>query len=484
MTHRIIGYENGTIDCCKIDDCKSCDKQGCNKCCRAHFEEIKEICCKKEIDGITIDYENTKLKCLGYCGYFQLSDGTEVYILPKINTENFLEGEQIFKNLVENAYSITKIKTGSNTSTELKKNNLFIEILIKLFCKFMETLFKKGVKKFYSVEEDNLPYLKGKIKFSEHIKRNIASREKFYVEYDEFTDNIPENRILKSACSHLLKKINSFEESLNEQKNLLREENKKLLRRYMQEFGDIEESKNLENDFSKLQPNRLYQHYEKPLQFAEVFLYRKNYWIKRGKRKFPAILFSLDSLFEDFIQRLLNEFVKGKFWVQYSGNYLLKDYSKEKIRNLFGTRMDFVVHDKSETRFLIIDAKYKLIDLEKWIKSVEGMVDIQATERDTNISQNDLYQVFTYSEIIKTSFKKNNPKVDIVLLYPKNDKFKAEKLKDCVYFHYFNNTKISFIPIDLIGEDEEIIIENNSILREFIEKFFKESTVSESDTGK
>ena len=70
-----------------------------------------------------------------------------------------------------------------------------------------------------------------------------------------------------------------------------------------------------------------------------------------------------------------------------------------------------------------------------------------------------------------------------MLLYPKNDKFKAEKLKDCVYFHYFNNTKISFIPIDLMGNDEDAIIENNSIFKEFLERFFKESTVSESDTS-
>ena len=466
MTHRIIGYENGTIDCCsKKEDCTSCDEKECNKCCRAHFEEIKDICRKKDIDGIKIDYENNKLKCTGYCGYFQLSDSTEVYILPKIDTESFSKGEQIFRNLVENAYSITKIKTGSNTSTELNRNNLFIEILIKLFCKFMETLFKKGVKNFYSVEEDNLPYLKGKIKFSEHIKRNITSREKFYVEYDEFTDDIPENRILKSACSYLLKKINSFEEDQNEQKNILREENKKLLRRYLQEFGGIGESKNLEKDFSKLQPNRLYQHYDKPLQFAEVFLYRKNYWIKSGRKKFPAILFSLDSLFEDFIQRLLN------------------DSSKEKIRNLFGTRMDFVLYNKDKTKFLVIDAKYKVIDLEMWIKSVEGKEEIQATSKDTNISQEDLYQVFTYSEIIKTKFKENNPNVEIALFYPQNSKFFVERLEDIVHFNYFNNTKISFIPINLMKDKEKTIIESNQIMKNFIDDFLKETKVSENDTG-
>ena len=470
MQRNIIAYENGKIFHCNHNDCSDCDVCEVtrdNSCSKKHYKELCKLCNDNKINCIKT--ENGYLKCEGYTGYFQLADGTEVYILPKVDTEDYDTSLNIFTNLVESAYNITKVKTGNASSTQFDKERIFIEILIRLFCSYMDNLFKKGLKKHYSLEEDNLSYLKGKIKFSEHIKRNIVSKEKFYVEYDEFTEDIPENRILRTTCNYLIHKINSFKQENNKTES--RTECLKKLKRYIQEFGDIEDSKNLVKDFSKLQPNRLYEHYDKPLIFAKAFLSHKNYWINRGKTEFPAIMFSLDSLYEDFIQRLLTEFAKENFWVQYSGNYLLNYYSNKKDRNLFVTRMDFVLYNKDKTKFLIIDAKYKIIDLEKWIKLAEGKDEVQTTGRDTNISQNDLYQVFTYSELIKTRFKEKNPKVEIALLYPKNDKFKAEKFEDCVHFHYFNNTKITFIPIDLIGENEETIIKSNQILRDFITDF-------------
>ena len=145
--------------------------------------------------------------------------------------------------------------------------------------------------------------------------------------------------------------------------------------------------------------------------------------------------------------------------------------------------MDFVLYNKDKTKFLVIDAKYKVIDLEMWIKSVEGKEEIQATSKDTNISQEDLYQVFTYSEIIKTKFKENNPNVEIALFYPQNSKFFVERLEDIVHFNYFNNTKISFIPINLMKDKEKTIIESNQIMKNFIDDFLKETKVSENDTG-
>jgi len=476
MTHKIIGYENGTISCCEYEYCKTCtSQQECNKCCRLHFREIKQLCDDNKIDGIKIAYKDKRIKCRGYCGYFQLSDDTEVYILPKIDKESFDNGERIFKNLIENAYKISNIKTGSSTSTDLNKLNLFIEILIKLFCNYMELLFKKGIKKFYSLEEDNLPYLKGKIKFSEHIKRNITSQEKFYVEYDDFTDNIAENRILKSACKYLLDRINHFDNLSDSNKNQLREDNKKSLRRYLQEFSLIEESKNLEKDFSKLQQNRLYQHYECPLQFAEVFLSKKNYWINRGHKKFPAILFSLHELFEDYIENILNEFKKDldfDFSSQYSPHYLIKKNISEKA-TMFKTKMDFVLWNKNKDKVIIFDAKYKLINFSNDVKNAENVEEEKNDDKNyisgkTHISQSDLYQVFTYSEIIK----KCEPKVkeiEIALLYPKTNNFKIKDNEALPNFYYFNGTKITFIPIDICGSEDNNFEPDNKIFKKFLE---------------
>lgn len=465
---KIYAYENGKISCCQNNNCEECN--GCHKNCgKEHFHELLELCDNENFD--CLKKEKDHIKCLGYTGYFQLSDGTEVYILPKIDKDDPQNGLEIFQNLVYNAYRINNVKTGNTSSTDLNKNDLFAEVLINIFCRLMDNLFKKGLKKFYSPEEDNLPYLKGKLKFSEHIKRNITSKEKFYCEYDEFTDNIPENRILKTACSHLIKKINSFDKT-NTGKQEIRENNKKRLRRYIQEFGDIDDSRNLLKDFAKLQKNRLYSHYDEPLLYAEVFLSDKNYWINKGRKKFPAIMFSLHELFEQYIETMLDNIDSDlfEFKKQYSPHYLLKK-DEEEDANLFRTKMDFVLWNTDKTKWLVLDAKYKIINLSNDIKEAENNKDEEKDEdkkyqnNKTHISQSDLYQVFTYAQLIKTQNRKVQ-EVEVALLYPQNSKF--NELKS---FYYFNGLKITFIPVDLTKKYDEP--DANEILTGFIKGYFQ-----------
>lgn len=461
MSSMIIAYENDEIKICN----DTCDSSNCEYCeCKCHaqyFNEIKDLCDKNLLDGIKIQRIKNGgeiIKCCGYCGYFQLKDGTEIFILPKIKTKDRHDGEQIFKNLIFSAYNIKNIKIANDSDTDLNRKNLFLQILITIFCSFMDKLFKRGIKKFYTPKQENLPYLKGKILFPEHIKRNIISREKFYVEYDEFTDDIAENRILKSACYCLLPRSN--------------EENKKFLRRFLLEFADIEQCNNLDKDFAKIQPNRLFNHYEQPLRFAEVFLMNKSFNPVRGNKKFPALLFSMHDLFEDYIKNLLHGFQKDlnfDFRSQYSPHYLITN-SIPKKAIMFKTKMDFVLWNINKDKVIIFDAKYKLINLKKDVEESQFNKDEEKNEEKyhyntTNINQHDLYQVFTYSEIIK----KCEPKVkevEIALLYPQTEKF--SKIKT---YYYFNGTKLTFIPIVLTGEHEEIF-KNNSLLREFIKDNF------------
>lgn len=461
MSNMIIAYENDEINICN-DTCDSSNCEYCECKCRVqYFNEIKDLCDNDLLDGIKIKRIKNGdeiIKCGGYCGYFQLKDGTEIFILPKVTTKDRHEGEQIFKNLIFSAYNIKNIKIASDSDTDLNRTNLFLQILITIFCSFMEKLFKRGIKKFYCLEQENLPYLKGKIIFPEHIKRNITSKEKFYVEYDEFTDDIPENRILKSACKYLLQKSN--------------EENKKFLRRFLFEFSNIEQCKNLDKDFAKIQSNRLFNHYEQPLRFAEAFLRNKSFNPVHGNKKFPALLFSMHDLFEDYIKNLLQGFKKElnfDFKFQYSPHYLITENIAKKA-TMFKTKMDFVLWNKNKDKAIIFDAKYKLINLKKDVEESQFNNDEEKNEEKfyyntTNISQHDLYQVFAYSEIIK----KCEPKikeVEIALLYPKTDNFLKSKS-----YYYFNGTKLTFIPIVLNGENEKIF-ENNSELRTFIKDHF------------
>ena len=107
---------------------------------------------------------------------------THFQILPKlIYTKEYNEDydektkEETKSNILKNLIymlSYTKkldIKTSNETKLSTAKNP-FIEILIREYAKSLFECLKRLTPKKYVREEDNLNYLKGKIKFTENIR--------------------------------------------------------------------------------------------------------------------------------------------------------------------------------------------------------------------------------------------------------------------------------------------------------------------------
>ena len=126
---------------------------------------------------------------------------THFQILPKlIYTKEYNEDydektkEETKSNILKNLIfmlSYTKkldIKTSNEARLSTAKNP-FIEILIREYAKSLFECLKRLTPKKYVREEDNLNYLKGKIKFTENIRYNSSNQAKFYCEYDEFSEN-------------------------------------------------------------------------------------------------------------------------------------------------------------------------------------------------------------------------------------------------------------------------------------------------------
>ncbi len=418
MTNKtIITYEHDKIIPCSICLCDNCNDICQCKCNKSHFEELKHLCSANFDYGISYNFKEKCIDIKKYTGLFQLEDGTYIEILPKINRNSAEEGRKIFQNLIYASHNLTReYKQVSDTSINYEKRNI-LEIIITIFCQDLKIILKKGLKKSYVTQEENLNIFKGKLELTEHLTKNFISKEKFFVEYDEFNDNIAENRILKSACLYLLK----------ETKN---NENKNILRKTLIILDNVEECANLDKDINLVQINRLHKYYNRPIKFAEFFLRRKNFVPKRGKTKMPTLLFPLEKMFEDYIENILREKFK-KIKHQFSSYYLVKDGDKK----IFNTQMDFVVFNDNKTEAIIIDAKWKLLDPD---------------EINYNIQQADLYQLYAYAKLLKQ--EENLKKVSVVLTYPQYDKFKEPK-----FFQYFDDVEIIILPIDVLKKDKNEI---------------------------
>lgn len=74
-----------------------------------------------------------------------------------------------------------------------------------LLCLILKKQVKKGIYRNYIYEENELKYVKGKININQSIKNNYFISKKIICEYDEFSEDILLNRIIKTTIFYLIK---------------------------------------------------------------------------------------------------------------------------------------------------------------------------------------------------------------------------------------------------------------------------------------
>ena len=175
-----------------------------------------------------------------YVGMIQMQNGYQIEILPKIVFDDGSSDrtKEVFIKMLQSMKDFPcKVFKNANLATD--RMNLY-EIFINMYISEVRALAKKGLKSAYIQQEDNLRYYKGKLMVSEHIKCNVAHKERFYVAYDEYHVNRPENRLIKATLLKLQKVTND---------NL----NAKEIRQLLSYFELVDTSVNYQKDFAQVE---------------------------------------------------------------------------------------------------------------------------------------------------------------------------------------------------------------------------------------
>ncbi|WP_149719209.1 McrC family protein [Campylobacter concisus] len=354
------------------------------------------------------DKKGDFLQAQNYVGIIQTKSGDSLEIIPKIHDND--NGSN--KEAVENSKRILlrMLKTLKNhpfkniNIANLKSLNLpLLEIFISMFLDEVSKLIKMGIKSDYVELEDNLKFLKGKLKISEQIRKNIVHKERFYVCYQEFSIDRAENRLIKSTLEFLYRRSKSSK-------------NQRLIREYLFIFDEISSSSDINADFGRLKLNRQTKHYEQALLWSKILLQNKSFSPYRGNDVAFALLFDMNTLFESYV----GNFIKKKLpdtILQHQEKYLI-----EKPRKDFGLKPDIFLRYKNQN--YIADTKWKIV------------------KSKNDISQADLYQLYAYG-------KKYNCN-RLYLIYPKIDGVKQESMG----FKYDDEMRLEILYFDL--EKDEI----------------------------
>ncbi|MFF3024576.1 McrC family protein [Gottfriedia sp. NPDC057948] len=353
------------------------------------------------------------IQARNYVGIIQTKSNFQLQILPKISNNGIEDTKKTFLRMLRSLKDFPS-KIFNESYLKIDRMNLY-EIFINMYIQEVLNLIKKGLRSSYLSKEENINFFKGKLIVQEHIKKNLIHKERFYMRYDEFGINRPENRLIKSTLLKLQKLSTSAA-------------NIKEIRHLLTNLEMVKPSTNYTKDFSKVVIDRNTKDYEMLMQWSKVFLINQSFTTFSGNTTSRALLFPMEKVFESYVSQNLKRVLADLGWeisVQDKGYYLFDNPRK------FALRPDIVITRDDGSR-IIIDAKWKLLN--------------NNPQKNYGISQVDMYQMYAYSKKYETA--------EIWLLYPLSDEMDNTDISFVANNLEFveTNVRVFFVDVTRIGE--------------------------------
>ena len=346
-----------------------------------------------------------------YVGLITMTDGRVIEILPKIAGGGITEEDtkRIFLEMLKTLKDVT-FKDFNVSYLHTDRLSL-LEIFIKMFLNEVAILTKQGLKAAYTPIEANERFYKGKLMASQNIKYNIVSKERFFVCYDDFSINRPENRLIKSTLRFLIKATGNGR-------------NRQIAARLLTYFDGVEYSASYDTDFSKCFVDRSMNHYNKALSWCRIFLRGNSFTAFAGSDVALALLFPMEKVFESFVAAKFRKHIcSGTNLLTQDIRYSLFD----RPTKAFSLRPDIVLVNDGE--IIVMDTKWKLLS---------------NNVRNYGISQSDMYQMYAYSKKYKAE--------KIVLIYPQPENINETKIS----FHSDDGVSVEISFINLLQPDASV----------------------------
>ncbi len=329
-----------------------------------------------------IRWEHKAVKCSQYCGILQLGDLT-LEILPKIYGKEENPGA-CREALVRMLYKARLFKShkGGPTSINLQKHTL-LDIFILHFCQELQAQTVRGKLRHYIVCEENLNVLRGKLLIDQQFKRNAAHRERLFCSYDEWSDDILINQIIKYTLGLLLPKARSVVARKTVAENIMF-------------FDQVSDRPISVQDIDGLVFNRTTARFKPLLDQCRIFISGMNPDIVTGNTESFSLLFDMNRLFESWVAAILRPVAHRQgLRLKEQGPRRFMAFREDLNQPVFQMKPDISFVDEKNRTMLIADAKWKILD---------------SSELRLGISQADMYQVQSYAN--RYSVK------NVVLVYP------------------------------------------------------------------
>ena len=201
--------------------------------------------------------------------------------------------------------------------------------------------FARGLRHGYRIEDDTLYTVRGRIRFEDQIQRRFNLPLPVEVRYDDFTDDILDNRLVKAAIYRL------------RAMRLRSSEARRRLGRIAGLLDNVALAEFPKNNVPEVPFNRLNEHYRHLVGLSRLILRHSAFEASRGTVRASGFLFDMNRLFQEFVCQALREALNVTEGVL--GEYTIGSLDTEGRVML---RPDLVWRDRRVVRF-VGDLKYK-----------------------------------------------------------------------------------------------------------------------------
>jgi 5-methylcytosine-specific restriction enzyme subunit McrC len=404
------------------------------------FEWLEQRCLKDDADNthrlLTLHSRGSvkTLQVKNYAGVISLPGNAFIEVLPKTGRreDNIDIARQQLLMMLRTLKSFRHIATSASRVRTSKMP--LMDVFIQQFIDSVQQIVRQGLKRDYIRQQDNLPWMKGKLRVSAQLSKNCVRRDRFQVEFDDYSAERPENRILKTAIDKIRHQISNPQ--LLIQVNSLQVH-----------FDDIAPVGDVRIAFDQVRLDRHMRHYELALAWARLILMGQSPHCMQGDANAISLLFPMEAVFESFVTAWMRHRYNDNWHVeaQVDSHTLVRLNGK----GLFKLRPDIHLRSRGDNwdQPKICDVKWKMVE--------SGKATLEQ-------SQADLYQMLAYG------MNYQEGKGDMFLIYPSHEGFSQPLPHPYEFSHQKENPLRLWVVPFFIGDslqnsgvrfpDEKILI--------------------------
>lgn len=406
----VIAYENGKITCTSLYYHFSVTR--ISKIDYLYLRSLALDDSNKQVITISFCREGEILQLGRYVGIMPLPSGCILEILPKCFRES--DSDEQARYVLCNMLSLANLipMKSFNDLTQDKMKLPIHHSIIRIFLSVLTKLILKGLSSSYNIQDEERPVMRGKLLVQKQIRKPIPLPTYFWTKASEYSENRPENRIIRRCLDIVFPLARAYDHSIFSQ--------------IYSCFENIPSSIDVDADFRSWSHDRLVSHYTDIEPWCRLIISGTGIPIS-GKNVLPALLYQMDRLFESYVGACIRKNLPEGFeLISQSTKWSLLTKNTSRINTL---RPDFVIRKKGKD-YCVLDAKWKI------------------QEQDEVADSGDLLQLYAYGRYYLQGSGK------MALLYPKTDNFSS--VSDCLNYTVDQNLSLQHIPIDLDKNPEEL----------------------------